>query len=101
MSKPKWIFFDVGSTLMDETEAYNHRIRDIIANTDISFEAFDAMLKERGVQVPIRHMDNSAGLMNFDKHYELKVAGEKGVSAETPNLYELIGRQYWGIYVIL
>ena len=43
MSKPKWIFFDVGSTLVDETEAYNHRIRNIIANTDISFEAFDAM----------------------------------------------------------
>lgn len=43
MSKLKWIFFDVGSTLVDETEAYNHRIRDMIANTDISFEAFDAV----------------------------------------------------------
>lgn len=36
----KWFFFDVGSTLMDETEAYNHRIRDAIAGTDISFEQF-------------------------------------------------------------
>lgn len=43
MAKCKWIFFDVGSTLVDETEAYNHRIRDMIENTDISFEAFDAM----------------------------------------------------------
>lgn len=43
MSKLKWIFFDVGSTLVDETEAYNHRIRDMIANTDISFEAFDTV----------------------------------------------------------
>lgn len=36
----KWIFFDVGSTLADETEAYNHRIREAIAGTDITFEQF-------------------------------------------------------------
>lgn len=36
----KWIFFDVGTTLVDETEAYNHRIRDAIAGTDITFEQF-------------------------------------------------------------
>ena len=36
----KWIFFDVGSTLVDETEAYNHRIRDAIAGTDITFDEF-------------------------------------------------------------
>lgn len=36
----KYVFFDVGTTLMDETEAYNHRIRDAIAGTDISFEQF-------------------------------------------------------------
>ena len=39
------------------------------------FDAFDAMLKARGVHVPIRHMDNSAGLMNFDTHYEMVRAG--------------------------
>lgn len=39
--KTKWIFFDVGSTLVDETEAYDHRVRDMIAGTDISFSAFD------------------------------------------------------------
>lgn len=37
----KWIFFDVGSTLVDETEAYDHRVRDMIAGTNISFEEFD------------------------------------------------------------
>ncbi|MCM1040460.1 MAG: HAD family hydrolase [Ruminococcus sp.] len=36
----KWIFFDVGTTLVDETEAYDHRIRDMIAGTDITFEQF-------------------------------------------------------------
>jgi len=37
----KWLFFDVGSTLIDETECYNHRIQDAIAGTDITFEEFN------------------------------------------------------------
>ena len=37
----KWIFFDIGSTLVDETEAYDHRVRDMIVGTDISFSEFD------------------------------------------------------------
>lgn len=40
MAPIKWLFFDVGSTLVDETEAYNHRIQDMIAGTEISFETF-------------------------------------------------------------
>ena len=38
----KWIFFDVGSMLVDETEAYDHRVREMIAGTDITFSAFDS-----------------------------------------------------------
>lgn len=38
MKNVKWIFFDVGSTLVDETEAYNHRIRDMIKGTGITFD---------------------------------------------------------------
>ncbi len=37
----KWIFFDIGSTLVDETEAYDHRVREMIAGTNISFNEFD------------------------------------------------------------
>lgn len=37
----KWLFFDVGSTLIDETECYNQRIIDAIAGTDITFEQFN------------------------------------------------------------
>lgn len=36
----EWLFFDVGTTLVDETEAYNHRIREVIEGTDITFEQF-------------------------------------------------------------
>ena len=38
----KWIFFNVGSTLVDETEAYDHRVREMIAGTDVTFSAFDS-----------------------------------------------------------
>ena len=39
------------------------------------FDQFDAMLKERGVKVLIRHLDNSAGIMNFTGHYEMVRSG--------------------------
>ena len=39
------------------------------------FDRFYEMLKARGVEVPIRHMDNSAGLMNFDRHYHMVRSG--------------------------
>ena len=41
--KSNWLFFDIGSTLVDETKAYNHRIREMIQNTAVSFEEFDRM----------------------------------------------------------
>ncbi len=41
MTNIKWLFFDVGSTLIDETECYNHRIRDAIEGTNITFEQFN------------------------------------------------------------
>lgn len=36
----QWLFFDIGSTLVDESKAYEHRIRDTIKNRDISYERF-------------------------------------------------------------
>ena len=39
------------------------------------FDWFDAELKKRGIHIPIRHLDNSAGLMNFDRHYEMVRSG--------------------------
>lgn len=38
----KWIFFDIGSTLVDETEAYDHRVIDMIKETNITFSDFDS-----------------------------------------------------------
>ncbi len=39
------------------------------------YAAFDQMLKDRGVDVKIRHLSNSAGSMNFDRHYDMARAG--------------------------
>lgn len=36
----QWLFFDIGSTLVDESKAYEHRIKDTIKNRDISYERF-------------------------------------------------------------
>ena len=39
------------------------------------FDRFVDMLRERDVEIPIRHLDNSAGLMNFPNHYEMVRSG--------------------------
>ena len=39
------------------------------------FDQFVDMLRVRGVVIPIRHLDNSAGLMNFPDHYEMVRSG--------------------------
>ena len=39
------------------------------------FDGFCGMLAKRGVEIPIRHMNNSAGLMNFEKHYDMVRSG--------------------------
>ena len=40
MNAIRWVFFDIGSTLVDEEEAYHHRIRDMIQGTAVTFEQF-------------------------------------------------------------
>lgn len=48
--KPKWLFFDVGTTLINESKAFDHRIRDAIAGTDITFEQFNEKRKSFAMQ---------------------------------------------------
>ena len=39
------------------------------------FDRFCEMLNSRGVSIAIRHLDNSAGLMNFPTHYDMVRSG--------------------------
>ena len=70
--KSDWLFFDVGSTLVDETRAYDHRIRDAIEGTDITYEQFSekreyfARQNLRGVLETI----NFFGLKQTPWHHE-------------------------------
>lgn len=36
----KWLFFDMGSTLIDEKLAMEHRIREVIEGTNVTYEQF-------------------------------------------------------------
>ena len=47
---------------IDKTEALRQRER---------FDRFNAMLDALGVHIPIRHLNNSAGIMEFDRHYDM------------------------------
>jgi putative hydrolase of the HAD superfamily len=40
LSDIKWIFFDLGSTLIDEREADSRRIKEMVSGTDITEEAY-------------------------------------------------------------
>ena len=57
----KWIFFDVGSTLVDETEAYNHRAREMIDNTDITFSVFD----EKRIELAKQGFDGNSEAIKY------------------------------------
>ena len=40
MKSLHWVFFDIGSTLVDEEAAYRHRVRDMIRGTDVTLEQY-------------------------------------------------------------
>lgn len=40
MNAIRWVFFDIGSTLVDEEEAHKHRIRDMIEGTSVTLDQF-------------------------------------------------------------
>lgn len=60
---PKWVFFDVGTTLVDETKAFEHRINDAIAGTEITFEQFNE--KRKFFAKPDHIVDSLNDLMNI------------------------------------
>ncbi len=61
--KPQWIFFDIGSTLVDETDAYNHRAKEMLLHTNISFADFDA----KRTEFAERGLDGNAEAIHYFK----------------------------------
>lgn len=46
MKNIKWIFFDIGSTLVDESVAFRKRVEKAIANTNVSYDDFYSKMVE-------------------------------------------------------
>lgn len=65
MKQIDWLFFDVGSTLVNEEKAYQERIKQALADTNISYAAF--------YQTMIHYfMENKKGDVEALKYYGLK-----------------------------
>lgn len=66
MKQIDWLFFDVGSTLVNEEKAYQERIKQALADTNISYAAF--------YQTMIHYfMENKKGDVEALKYYGLKL----------------------------
>lgn len=35
------------------------------------YKKFVSLLKERGIEIPLKHLNNSAGIMNFDEYFDM------------------------------
>ncbi len=61
MQMPEWIFFDIGSTLVDEQAAYDHRIKDMIAGTNLTFEEAHA----KRIELALQGLDGNSAIIKF------------------------------------
>jgi FMN phosphatase YigB (HAD superfamily) len=52
MKKPEWIFFDIGSTLVDESAVYENRIEEITQSNHINRNEFVEKVKQRAKTSP-------------------------------------------------
>ena len=68
----RWLFFDVGSTLVDESAAYDHRIREMIAGTEVTYEQFQQKREEFARQNKRGDLEAAAffGLTKTPWHHE-------------------------------
>ena len=74
MNAIRWVFFDIGSTLVDEEEAYNHRIRDMIRGTSITFEQFS----EKRIQYAKAGYNGDQKAIEYQRHHDGAVGLKQG-----------------------
>ena len=86
MNKPKWIFFDIGSTLVDESAVYENRIEEITQSNNIDRNEFVAKVIQRAQTDPIP-------IMSVAKDYGVKVpAWRHDLEVLYPDTNELLQR---------
>ena len=104
MDTIKWVFFDIGSTLVDESTAYKNRIKRTIANTDVSYNefyqrmveisnrnqnAYNMVLEEYGLTKAPWNSDDEFVypeaencLSELSKHYKIGIIANQNLGSE-------------------
>ena len=104
MNKIKWIFFDIGSTLVDESAVYENRIKEITQGNNIDRNEFVAKVIERaqtspkpivsaaedyGVKVPawrhdleVLYPDTKALLQRLSQKYKIGIIANQDFGTE-------------------
>ena len=87
----EWIFFDVGSTLVDESKAYENKIREAIAGTPITYSQFyDTMM--------VYYRQNKKGDLETIKQFGLTKPAwstkDEALYPEAKRCLEFLSRSY-------
>ena len=83
----KWVFFDLGSTLVDESECERVRIRNTVSGSPVSYEAFDRVFRRFCAQ-------NQNGYASALEYFHLPKAPWPD---ELEKLYPIIANQKAGL----
>ncbi len=87
-SKIKWIFFDVGSTLFDESAVYENRIEKIIQDNNIDKNEFITKVKQRA-QI------NQKPIVSVAEDYSVKIpAWRHDLEVLYPDVKEILPKLY-------
>ncbi len=91
----RWVFFDIGSTLVDESRAYDRRIRETVAGSGVSYEQFYEEMLDF-------YRQNKKGDLEAAKKFGLTLppwySGEERLYPDAvPCLQALQGRFYLGV----
>lgn len=94
-SEVGWVFFDIGSTLVDERLAYEHRIRDMIAGSEVPYTQFYKKMIDCCCENQAGDVAAAAyfGLRRTPWHSEDEFLYDDA----TPALLKLCGRYHMGI----
>ena len=93
----KWIFFDVGTTIVNEEKAYNHRVYDMIKGTNITFEEFD----NKRIELARQGQDgNSAAIKFFNINKTTWHSEDEILYEDTVDVFEYLTSKGYKLGVI-
>ena len=85
----KWIFFDIGSTLVDESECYEARYKETAAGTDVSYQEF----KDKVIELAASS-DNPYKEVDYIPDFVDRKLGFKAIQYDLPEMEEYLNDTY-------